>query len=67
MLGDGLVPPGLLPVFCSFLLLMWSLQRSWVPLAKTVGQTGMAPVLNQGRVLQAKAQGGFRRQTAYFQ
>ena len=64
MLSD--VSPGLLLIFCS-LVLMLSLQRFWVPLANTVGKTGMAPVLDQGRVFQAKAQGGFQQQTAYSQ
>ena len=67
MLSDALVSPGLLHIFCSLVLLMLSLQRSWVPLANTVGKTGMAPVLDQGRVFQAKAQGGFQQQTAHFQ
>ena len=67
MLSDALVSPGLLPIFCSLVLLMLSLQRSWEPLGKTVEKTGMAPVLDQGRVFQAKAQGGFQQQTAYSQ
>ena len=67
MLSDALVSPGLLPIFCSLVFLTLSLQRSWVPLANTVGKTGMAPVLNQGRLFQAKAQGGFQQQTAYSQ
>ena len=65
MLSD--VSPGLLLIFCSLVLLMLSLQRSWEPLGKTVEKTGMAPVLDQGRVFQAKAQGGFQQQTAYSQ
>ena len=64
MLSD--VSPGLLLIFCS-LVLMLSLQRFWVPLANTVGKTGMAPLLDQGRVFQAKAQDGFQQQRAHFQ
>ena len=67
MLSDALVSPCLLPILCSLVLLTLSLQRSWVPLANTVGKTGMAPLLDQERVFQAKAQGGFQQQTAYFQ